>query len=110
MTAETTFAMTGLSSGFMTPPRQELQPSASCPNELLCRVCGFPLSNPHVMPCCGIDVCKNCTADKLVDGPIRGGNKTKKCWDYGTVVFIKDLIKNRIKREHVDIWKKENPR
>ena len=94
-------------SGSGKPP--ELPP-LPCPAALLCRVCQFPFSNPQVMPCCGIDVCKLCAVDKLVDGVIRGGNKTKKCWSCDEEILIKNLIDSHSMRRRVDVWKKDNPR
>ena len=93
----------------LTAPPPELPP-IQCPAALLCQVCQFPFSNPQVMPCCGLDVCKVCAVDELVDGFIRGGNKTKKCWSCKAEILIKDLIDNHSMRKRVDAWKKENPR
>ena len=62
------------------------------------------------MPCCALDVCKSCAKDKLVDGYIRSGSKTKKCWSCDKEILIKDLIDNHDMRRRVEAWKKENPR
>ena len=95
------------SAGF-TEPSSEL-PSPPCPVEFICPMCELVFSNPQVTPCCGLDVCKDCAIDKLVDGLMRDGNKTKKCWECGQEILIKDLIDSHRMRERVAIWKRENP-
>ena len=98
-------------------PPPQLAP-IQCPAALLCKVCQFPLCNPQVMPCCGLDVCKPCAVEELFKELKRSSSVplkklrtvTKKCWSCKAEVRIRDLIDNHSMRTRVDAWKKENPR